>query len=83
MDRSAAIQRLKPHLGQHVILQFTDGEEIEVQLVGIDEREEDCTFVVRSVRSKSASGSLYTVVGTTYIAPFVDLIDMQPLQPHH
>jgi len=79
MDRDAAIRRIKPNLRRRVMLRFADGEEIEAELAGIDEREEDFTFVVRAVKSKNASGSPYTAIGTTYIAPFGDLLDIQPV----
>lgn len=70
---------LGPHLNKNIVLRFTDGEEIEVLLLGINERENDLTFELRSLRTSGEDGSPYTTVGVTYVATLEDLESVLPI----
>ncbi|HWO88924.1 MAG TPA: hypothetical protein VNL98_07215 [Gemmatimonadales bacterium] len=67
-------EQLREYLGRLVILRFTDGEVVEVELLGVDLVEHrDVEYEVRRILTPSPARGYAVQVGGTYVGKIADL----------
>ena len=73
-------EQLREHLNRAVRLRFSDGEVVEVTLLGVDsEEDKDLTYEVLRVVRHASPPARGTGVGATVVADLRDLEGYEPL----
>ena len=68
------ISSLRDHLNTVVRLSFSDGEEVDALLLGVDlEAHDDLTYEVRRIVRRAEPSAIGTAEGTIVVAPITEL----------